>query len=278
MQEGHSIRKPAVAGAFYPADSSSLQEMIENLRTAEKSNITTELANSNIIGGVVPHAGYIYSGYEAVHFFELVRLSEKEIETVIILNPDHQGFGPAYAASPSNYWETPLGKITIDKELAEFFPQSEIAHRNEHSAEVMLPFIQEILGNKINILPIAIGSPTPDTAKELAELIYKVVKETNRKVVIIASSDFSHYVKPKEGEELDNLVLDRIFDLDSTGVYQTIRKNGITVCGYGPIMTLIEYSLLCSKFAKVSIAARGNSGKNSKASTVVDYITILFTT
>ena len=277
MKNELSIRKPAVAGAFYPANPDKLKELINELARSEKKNIKNELAVPEIIGGVVPHAGYIYSGYEAVHFFELIRLSGKKYDTIVILNPDHRGYSPAFATSPHDEWETPLGCLPLDKQLAEYFPKSEIAHREEHSAEVMLPFIQTILSEKTRILPISIGSPTPEIAKKLASTLFDAAKETNRSLLLIASSDFSHYVTPLEGERLDNLALEKIIALDSTGFYQTVRKNRITVCGYGPIMTLIEYSLLCSKSPKAAIAARGNSGKNSPSNSVVDYITIVFT-
>jgi AmmeMemoRadiSam system protein B len=277
MHEELSVRKPAVAGMFYPDQPKRLRELISKLLSSEKNKIKTELATQEIIGGVVPHAGYIYSGYEAVHFFELVRLSGKEFDTIIIVNPDHQGYSPEFATSPHDYWETPLGSVQIDRELADIFPQSELAHSREHSAEVMLPFIQIFFNQKIKILPISIGSSTPETAKKLANKIFDAISQTNRKALIIASSDFSHYVDPLEGISQDDIALDRIFAKDSIGLYQMVKKYGITVCGYGPIMTLIEYSLLCSKSPKIAIAARGNSGKNSPSKSVVDYITIVFT-
>lgn len=276
MRNESSIRKPVVAGMFYPAQPDKLIDQLNEIGKGERNKIKTDLAKENIIGGVVPHAGYIYSGFEAYHFFELVRLSGMQYETIIILNPDHQGFSPAFATSPQDEWETPLGRLFVDKEMALYFPQSEIAHREEHSSEVMLPFIQTILETKPKILPISIGNPTPETAKKLAITIKKAIDETKRKVLIIASSDFSHYVTPKEGERLDNIALERIISLDSNNLFLEIKKNGITVCGYGPIMTLIEYSLLCSNSPKVTVAARGNSGKSSNSSTVVDYITIIF--
>jgi len=272
-----NIRKPAVAGTFYPSDPIKLKEQINELIKSETRKIKNELATQNIIGGVVPHAGYIYSGCEAVHFFELVHMSGKEFETIIIINPDHQGYSPPFATSPHDKWETPLGTLQIDRELAEFFPKSEIAHRQEHSAEVMLPFIQTILGNNKKILPISIGNPTPETAKKLAITISDAVQKLNRKIILIASSDFSHYVAPEEGERLDNIALEEILKFDSTKLFQAVRKNGITVCGYGPIMTLIEYSLLVSKSPVAHVAVRGNSGKNSTSKSVVDYITMIFT-
>ena len=271
-----NVRRPAVAGMFYPSDKNQLKKQIEDILKIEISKIKTELVSTDIIGGVVPHAGYIYSGYEASHFFEIVRQSKKSFSTVIILNPDHHGFSPSYATTPHSEWETPLGKLTIDNELAEYFPKSEKAHRDEHSAEVMLPFIQTFFGDKVNVLPISIGYPVPEVAEELAKKIQKAVEETKREILVIASSDFSHYVTPQEGEKLDNLALAKILSLDSHGLFQTIRHNGITICGYGPIMTLIEYSKLVTEKPIAKIAARGNSGKNSDSTTVVDYITILF--
>jgi len=268
-------REPAVAGMFYPANPNALSDQISDLLKSEKGRIKVELAKPEIIGGIVPHAGYIYSGYEAVHFFELIRQSGKQFETVVILNPDHQGFSPAFATPPHDEWITPLGSVEIDKELASFFPTSQIAHRDEHSAEVMLPFIQTFFKN-IKILPISIGRPTPDVAKQLAQIINKAREETGKRLLIIASSDFSHYVSPEKGKILDDIAIDQIQKLDSEGLFQTIRKNGITVCGYGPIMTLIEYSLIITEKPKVNIAARGNSGKNSPSNSVVDYVTIIF--
>jgi MEMO1 family protein len=276
MKTEQIIRKPAVAGMFYPANPNDLRKQIDLLLESEKGKIKSELALPVIIGGVVPHAGYIYSGYEAIHFFEIVRQSGKQFDTVVILNPDHQGYSPEFATSPADEWETPIGNLAIDKEMAAFFPKSEIAHREEHSAEVMLPLIQLFFQKQVMILPISIGKPTPETSKRLAKAILDVAEKIGRKILIIASSDFSHYVTPEEGEKLDNLVIEKILALDSDGVYQTIRKFGATVCGYGPIMTLIEISILCSTIPKVDIAVRGHSGKHSHSRSVVDYVTIIF--
>lgn len=276
MEKETKIRKAAVAGMFYPIQPQQIKDQIHELLQSETKNIKLELATPKIIGGIVPHAGYIYSGYEAVHFFELIRKSGKEFDTIVILNPDHQGYSPEFATSPHDYWETPLGRIALDREMAKDFQQSEWAHSKEHSAEVMLPFIQILFDTNLMILPISIGSPTPDTAKKLALKIQKSAIENNKKILIIASSDFSHYVTPQEGERLDNVALESITSLDSSGLFDKVRRYGLTVCGYGPIMTLIEYSLLIAQKPKVNIAARGNSGKNSPSNSVVDYITIIF--
>lgn len=270
-------RKPAVAGMFYPSNANDLKAIISKIAKSERGKLKPELISDEIIGGVVPHAGYIYSGYEAFHFFELIRLKNLALETIVILNPDHQGYCSGYAASPHAFWETPLGRIKVDTELAQFFPVSEIAHRMEHSAEVMIPFIQEVMGGEYRILPISVGYPNPEMAIRLAELLHKAVTTTQRKVVIIASSDFSHYVDPSLGVKLDNIALEKIEAIDPSGLFDVVKKNRLTVCGFGPIMVLLSYSKLICHNPRISILARGNSGKHSPSDTVVDYISISLT-
>jgi len=277
MDSEQKIRKPAVAGMFYPADAKEIKKIISTIALSEQCKIKADQVTGNIIGGIVPHAGYIYSGFEAYHFFEIVKRKKTEFETVVILNPDHQGYCSEYAASPHEFWETPLGKLKVDTELATFFPQSEIAHRMEHSAEVMIPFIQEVLGNNYQILPISIGIAQPKLTAHLADILHRAVNQTKRKVLVIASSDFSHYVEPSLGVKLDDMALEKILAFDSNGLNDVVRKNRLSVCGFGPIMALIEYSNLMVSKPKAKILARGNSGKHSSSDSVVDYISIAIT-
>lgn len=277
MSKEIETRKPAVAGMFYPAAASEIKKIISTIALSERCKIKPDQLTGKIIGGVVPHAGYIYSGFEAYHFFEMVKRKQVDFETIVILNPDHQGYCSGFEASPHKFWETPLGKIKVDAELAGFFPQSEIAHRMEHSAEVMVPFIQEVLGGNYQILPIAIGHGHPDTTATLARLIINAVAQTKRRIIVVASSDFSHYVPPEEGIKKDNIALEKIFTFDAPGLFDVVRANRLSVCGYGPIMTLLEYAKLVSENPRATILARGNSGKHSSSESVVDYITIAIT-
>lgn len=274
------IRKPAVAGQFYPQDEIVLKQMISSIESKESESFIKTFKGKKIIGGIVPHAGYIYSGYQAVHFFNAVKMCGQQFDTVVILNPNHSGYGPDIALDENDEWSTPLGNLKIDRELYSSLDikYSSLAHSNEHSAEVMLPLIQYYFGNDVMIAPISINNQTFDTASELAKSLQKAAEYNKREILIIASSDFSHYISPEAGFEMDELVCSRINEFDARGVFDTIKQNNISVCGYGPIMALIEYSKMIKGEVKTEILRRGNSGETSPSNRVVDYITILFYT
>ncbi|MFA8436362.1 MAG: AmmeMemoRadiSam system protein B [Marinifilaceae bacterium] len=274
-----TVRKPSVAGTFYPEDPKKLKGMIQDLLNQESESIDYSLASCPILGGVVPHAGYMYSGYQAVHFYEILRYSKVQVDTVIILNPNHTGFGEGEVSLPGcDQWETPLGMVSIDQEFAAKlnYPSSSMAHLQEHSAEVQLPFLQVFLEQGFKVLPISMNQQTPESAGKLARAIVETNRDLKRKLLVIASSDFSHYVKPEEGMKLDHLVVDAILHLDTKRVYREVRKHRISVCGYGPIMALMEYALMCSDHPRVKVLRQGNSGDISPSDSVVDYFSMLF--
>lgn len=273
-----SIRKPTVAGSFYPGTKSGLTSLIDKLLKSEEPRIKLFPQNCNLVEAVVPHAGYIYSGYEALHFFFPLSKYEQKFETIIILNPDHRGMGNEISLDENSEWETPLGKVSLDAEFSKFMNLeiNRMAHSYEHSGEVIVPFLQYYLNFPFQILPVTISRQRPEVALKLSKSIFEAVQKTNRKILIIASSDFSHYLPANIGAEKDDLALKEISNLDSEELYKTIKENSISVCGYGPIMTLIEYSKLIDKKVKAEILVRGHSGKSGNSSSVVDYNTILF--
>jgi AmmeMemoRadiSam system protein B len=166
----------------------------------------------------------------------------------------------------------------VDTEFARQLdlPRSDRAQMQEHSAEVMLPLLQESLPPGFRIIPISMLRQNPITAMELAEEIWEANKKLKRNLMIIASSDFTHFESPVDGKMKDDLVLEQIKKQDSEKLYETVIQNRISVCGYGPIMTLIEYSKLAADHPASTILARGHSGKTKPSASVVDYITILF--
>jgi AmmeMemoRadiSam system protein B len=273
-----NIREAVVAGSFYPGSKSELTEQLNKLLAAEQDKIKTDLSVKEMIGAVVPHAGYIFSGYEAVHFFALLKKSGKEYDTFFILNPNHTGYGADIEVDNHDEWETPLGSTPLDQEFIRILdlPVAGLAQSREHSAEVILPFLQKWLDYPFKIVPICMLRQNPSTARETAQKIFDSNKKLNKKILVIASSDFSHYVDPESGAKKDDMVLREIDNLDSDALYDTVIKNRISVCGYGPIMTLIEYTKLVSENPKSTILARGNSGKTMPSSSVVDYVSILF--
>lgn len=272
------IRKPAVAGSFYPVKREELLAVIRELELNSESRAQLKVENKEIIGGIVPHAGYMFSGRIAVPFFQAISSSPAKFETILILHPNHSGRGPVTATDVHEAWETSLGVTELDKEFKEHLGLEESieAHQFEHSAEVMLPFLQYFMPYRFRILPIALWHQTPESAIALAEKIRNSINKTGREVLIIASSDFSHYVSPIEGAAIDDKAIAHIKTLDTQAFYQTVMKYDISICGYGPIMTLMEYTKSNSEKHTVEILARGHSGRTNFDDEVVHYVSMLF--
>ena len=271
-------RQPAVAGRFYPASKAEIKQMLSEILEKEKKFIDYKLSSKNIIGAVVPHAGYMFSAYQAIHFFEILKNSNQQFDTFFIINPDHTGYGEEISLDENDFWETPYGKVEIDKDYYDFleFSESEAAHKYEHSGEVMLPLLQNSLDYGFKIVPITLSRQNPKNAKIIAESVYKANLILKKSICLIASSDFSHFLHPDEGKRLDDYVINEILNLNSEGVFKEIRDKNISVCGYGPIMTLIEYSKLITETPKTTMLKIGHSGEVIPSNEVVDYVSILF--
>lgn len=271
------IREPAVAGRFYPGSASEIKELVENIFRREKSQIATKLAKEELIGGVVPHAGYIFSAYQALHFFEIAKQSGKRYQTVFIIHPNHTGYGDGVAFDEHQAWQTPLGTTKIDSDFVEImnFPRSAEAHQYEHSGEVMLPLLQLWLNYEFEIVPICIKHQNTENAQKIARAIFEANQTLKKEILLIASSDFSHFLPPKTGAKLDDMVVEQILRLDSEKVFQTVTQNNISVCGFCPIMTLIEYAKKVAQKPKMQVLKRGHSGEIVPSNEVVDYVSML---
>jgi len=271
-------RKAAFAGRFYPDNEYELNKMLEQILLEEDQNIDYSLADREIIGAIVPHAGYMFSAYQAVHFFEILKASKTHFDTFVIINPNHTGYGKPISLDENDFWENPFGKAEIDKELYDLLniPESADAHRHEHSGEVMLPLLQYFIDYPFKIAPITLLNQTPENARIIANKIYNANKILKKNICIIASSDFSHFVHPDEGKKLDKFVIDEILKLNAEEVYNQVKRKNISVCGYGPIMALIEYSNLIASQPQVQVLKIGHSGEIIPSNEVVDYVSILF--
>ncbi len=237
------MRYPAVAGQFYEGKEETLRRQIEEcfLHDLGPGEVPTLNSGSRTIkGAVVPHAGYMFSGPIAAHVCSA--LAEDGFpETFIIIGPKHTGAGSPIAITTEDF-KTPLGNVTVDLELAKelhtgVIDNDLIAHRSEHSIEVQLPFLQ-YLKPDIKFVPLCIGQQTYKMAKEVGGIISKAIK--GRDVVILASTDFSHYVPRDIAQKKDQKALDAIIKLDAKGLYKTVDKFNISMCGFGPVMTMIE--------------------------------------
>jgi len=241
------IRKPAVAGSFYDGDSKSLNIQIENCFLHKigpgEIPLTNPKRKSNIIGLVSPHAGYIYSGPVAANGFYKIALYGKP-DTIIILGPNHRGFGEDVSIMAEGKWETPLGELEIDTEIAEdILKNSKIikndkkAHQYEHSIEVQLPFIQYIFGKDIKFVPICMTRQDIDTDIEIAKSICSSVVDKN--ILIIASSDFTHYEPQEYAENVDKQAINAILEFNPKKLYDMIYHQNLTMCGPGPITVML---------------------------------------
>jgi hypothetical protein len=271
------IREPAFANKFYPGNEKELKDLLLSIQQTEESLVNTTFSKEKIIGGIVPHAGYIYSGYEAMHFFINIQASTAQYETIIIINPNHNPSKNPLVVDNNAYWKTPLGRTKVDLEFAKKmnFPLSEAENKFEHSGEVMVPFLQYMLKYPFQIVPVTMSIQSPENAKILAKSIFNANNELGKNILIIASSDFSHFVSPKTGIELDHLVLDKILKLNTQGVYEEILKHNISVCGFGPIMALMEYSKAVASKPVFEILKKGNSAKTFPSKEVVDYVSLI---
>lgn len=273
------IREAQVAGRFYPADRMGIEEMFELFKQSESSKINYNLSENQILGAILPHAGHVYSGYQTLHFFEILKKSGQIFDTWVIIHPLHYGGGVPYAVEDSDYWNTPLGKVRVDMDFinAMDVKRNRDIHRKEHSSEVILPFIQKYCNYDFSFVSIGVVSQNPENAKEISLKLIKAIHLTGKKVCLIASSDFSHYVRPDIGKELDQRILNPILKMDTEGIYNAVIHNELTVCGFGPIMVLCDVINRIHPGSTANVLSRGNSGEVFPSESVVDYISVIFT-
>lgn len=253
------IRPPAVAGSFYPAETKELRGLLEECFVSSPLGPRGAQSSSpSLLGGMVPHAGFIYSGPCAAHFYSSL---QRDIERVILLGVNHHALGAKAALSPAEYWETPLGKVKVDSDLSEtlrnrvhFLQNDERSHSEEHSIEVQLPFLQTVLG-EFTFLPISLSHLSEDECRQLGQAIskeYETDTASGKKTVLIASSDLSHYLSPEETERLDQMALRQVLALDPIGLLRTVEEEDISMCGVIPTTVfLFAAKALGSKQARL---------------------------
>jgi hypothetical protein len=228
---------------------------------------------------MVPHAGYSYSGPCAAHFYSRL---ERDTRCVILLGVNHRGSGAKAALSPADYWETPLGKVKVDRELREilkarldFLVEDERPHLEEHSIEVQLPFLQSVLG-EFTFLPISLSYISEEECALLGQAIarlYESKTASKKKTVLIASSDLSHYLSPEETERLDRQALDQVLHLSPVGLLNIVKKEDISMCGVFPTAVfLFAAKALGANYAR--LLKHCHSGDVVPMSEVVGYASV----
>jgi hypothetical protein len=253
------IRKPVVAGQFYPATRQELERELRQLLPpgGERSE------RCRALGLLAPHAGYVYSGACAGQGYARVELTP----TVILLGVNHRGAGAELAVDGLDAWETPLGRIEVDANLrgrllasSRRFVKDSEAGRLEHSLEVQVPFIQH-LAPAARILPVTVAAHRLDdllaAGEELAPLVAGAAG-----AMMVASSDMSHYIPAERARELDMLAVERMLQLDAEGLYRVVRDRRISMCGVAPAVIMLSAARRAGA-AQAELVCYTNSGEVS---------------
>jgi len=230
------VRPPAVAGRFYPSQPQELLAQVEKFLSAEPP-----AARVRARGCVVPHAGYMYSGHVAGAVYARLELPRR----FILLCPRHFPEGEPVAIVSSGAWRTPLGDAEIDSALAVALKQATpllredaVAHRIEHSLEVQLPFLQKLAG-AFRFVPVAIHKDHFGSLEEIGQAVAEVVAAQTEPVMVVASSDMNHYESDEVTRKKDRRAIAPILALDARGLFDVVRREGITMCGYAPTVALL---------------------------------------
>lgn len=278
------VRKPAVAGSFYPKDKDELKQLIRESYLHELGPGKLPPApptEAKVVSVVVPHAGYVYSGPVAAHsYLHVSSLANPEL--IVVVSPNHYGLGSGVSAYDSGAWETPLGSMRVDEAVAKEFADATgivdfdpSAQRLEHSLEVQLPFLQMIYGDSVPILPICISFQDQETTTTLAEGVAKVARK--RKTVLVASSDLTHYEPAEQARKKDTALIKEILKMDVDGFYSTLERLQVTACGFGAISTIMQASKQLG-LVKAELLKYASSGDTTgEMDAVVGYGSVRFT-
>jgi MEMO1 family protein len=230
------IRPPAVAGTFYPSDARELARQID-----EFANAATAGPKIATRGCTVPHAGYVYSGHVAGAVYASIEIPTR----CILLGPRHYPRGEAMAILTEGSFATPLGGAEIDSAIARGLAyecprlrEDAVAHAREHSLEVQIPFLQRLAGD-FRFVPVVLATDRFPAIEELGHAVARVVAAQNEPVLVIASSDMNHYESDVITRAKDERAIARILALDPQGLYDTVRREQISMCGYAATVAML---------------------------------------
>jgi len=253
------IRRPAVAGTFYPADPEALEQELDGLIRGRRPPVGPAARAL-----LVPHAGYIYSGRIAAETYLAAGLRRR----VVILGPNHTGDGEPIAVMAEGSWSTPLGAAPIDAPLAAAILErcpgaraDHAAHRREHSLEVQVPFLQR-LAAPFTFVPVCVGTQRLPALLDLGRAIAAAIAAFGCDALLVLSSDMSHYVPAPVAERQDRKALERVLAIDPEGLHRVVLRDDISMCGMAPAVAGIEAARRLGATA-ARLIAYGNSGERS---------------
>ncbi|MCX7821487.1 MAG: AmmeMemoRadiSam system protein B [Brevinematales bacterium] len=279
----NEIRSPAVAGIFYPEDSINLKRMINGFISEVPDYIPDYFKKNgihNFFSIIVPHAGYIYSGSVAAYGYSL--LKGKKFDTVILLGPSHYSYFEGFALAYFKSFLTPLGEIPIDIEFSDLlakegkgvFEYLKNAHMREHSLEVQLPFLQEILEEDFRIVPILMGEQNIRASEEGAEILHKILSNYEKSFLIVVSTDLSHYHNSMLAEKMDTKFINTIKELNPRKLISLTESNEIEACGVGPVATMLTTAIKMNRRNIKDLIYRHSGEVSKDYDRVVGYTSI----
>lgn len=229
------LRKPAVAGYFYPREADDLRAMVRGF-------VDPGAKKEKAAAVVVPHAGFVYSGEVAGAVYSSVEIPDK----VVILGPSHRGIRSLFGIMSGGAWQTPLGRVPVDADLAgeirgrsPLVREDEAGQAAEHSLEVQLPFLQ-VLKGEFSLVPVCVSAAAGyGDLENLAEALAGAIAASGRETLLVASTDMSHYLSRETAQRLDFLAIDRMLGLDARGLFDVVQKKNISMCGYQPTTAVI---------------------------------------
>ena len=268
-----TIRRPAVAGTWYPGTAEGLAREIDSMLDRA---LDADLPRDPI-AVIAPHAGYAYSGPTAAWSFRQVK--DIEYESVIVIAPSHQEWFEGVSVWDRGAYMTPLGLVPVDVELAkkieEIYPAVHFTrkgHGGEHSLEIELPFLQRMVPN-LQIVPLVMADRSVNTCRKLASAIHQAVGD--RKVLIVASSDLYHGNSYDACVNTDNRTLDRIEALDAEGLCQGIETGKYMACGGGPItVVILAAKMMGATEARILKQTNSNDVVGERGGYVVGYAAV----
>ncbi len=265
------VRNPYVAGYFYPAAASELRAMIAGF-TDKKA------PKEDVVGLLVPHAGYQYSG--PVTGATVSRIKFKD--TFIIMGPTHSGMGKPFSVMVEGTWKTPLGEVEVDEELARKvvslsgqLEEDYEAHQEEHAVEVQIPFLQYFKPD-VRIVPIILAGATLDIYKEIGRDIAAAIKGLKREAVIMASGDMTHYESHESAKEKDMKAVEAMLALDEDELTRRYQNLSISMCAYGPVACLITAAKELGATGAELVKYQTSGDSSGDYSAVVGYAGVIF--
>jgi AmmeMemoRadiSam system protein B len=270
---------------FYPDNPRELRELVDQSFRNQRfgpGRAPPSASKRRVYGIVSPHAGYVYSGAVAANGF--YEISSVDFHNVIMVGPNHYGIGSLVAAMKEGKWETPLGAVEVNSELAEEIAGrsstlafDDFAHSRDHCLEVQLPFLQYIKQD-FKIMPIVLVAQRSDTAYDLGNAISETVVENGMldSTLLIASSDLTHYEPNSDAHMKDGELIKAILALDVNKFYAVLERLDVSACGYGAIATMMvaARNLGATKGELLKYATSGDVTGDTGA--VVGYSSIVF--